>query len=71
MNCSPPLFIVSFVEQRRHSSSLLWDPETTSHPNEMVRMDQTASEMKDTTTSPLCWTAGVNTVVSDQDQQRF
>ena len=24
---------------------------------------------KDTTTSPLCWTAGANTVVSDQDQE--
>ncbi|KAK4337795.1 hypothetical protein RND71_042282 [Anisodus tanguticus] len=24
---------------------------------------------KDTTTSPLCWTAGENTVVSDQDQE--
>uniref|UniRef100_A0A0D2ZT83 Uncharacterized protein n=1 Tax=Brassica oleracea var. oleracea TaxID=109376 RepID=A0A0D2ZT83_BRAOL len=24
---------------------------------------------KETTTSPLCWTAGVNTVVSDQDQE--
>ncbi|KAL0386757.1 UNVERIFIED_CONTAM: putative cytochrome c biosynthesis protein [Sesamum latifolium] len=24
---------------------------------------------KDTTTAPLCWTAGANTVVSDQDQE--
>ncbi|KAK8485795.1 hypothetical protein V6N11_034322 [Hibiscus sabdariffa] len=24
---------------------------------------------KDTTTSPLCWTAGANTMVSDQDQE--
>nr|AUD39190.1 cytochrome c maturase subunit Fn [Craterispermum sp. 1 Eriksson et al. 999] len=26
---------------------------------------------KDTTTSPLCWTAGANTVVSDQDQEQI
>ncbi|XP_052112603.1 probable cytochrome c biosynthesis protein, partial [Arachis duranensis] len=27
------------------------------------------NEQKDTTTSPLCWSAGANTVVSDQDQK--
>ena len=26
---------------------------------------------KDTTTSPLCWSAGANTVVSDQDQKQI
>lgn len=26
---------------------------------------------KETTTSPLCWTAGANTVVSDQDQEKM
>ncbi|WJX57335.1 hypothetical protein P8452_42906 [Trifolium repens] len=29
------------------------------------------NEQKETTTSPLCWSAGANTVVSDQDQKQI
>ncbi|KAK7234142.1 hypothetical protein RIF29_45420 [Crotalaria pallida] len=29
------------------------------------------NEQKETTTSPLCWSAGANTVVSDQDQKKI
>ncbi|KAE9584264.1 putative cytochrome c assembly protein (mitochondrion) [Lupinus albus] len=29
------------------------------------------NEQKETTTSPLCWSAGANTVVSDQDQEKI
>lgn len=29
------------------------------------------NEQKETTTSPLCWSAGANTVVSDQDQEQI
>nr|AHX81345.1 cytochrome c biogenesis FN [Licania alba]AHX81356.1 cytochrome c biogenesis FN [Leptobalanus sprucei] len=72
--CYPPLLLRSnrsplmLLRRRFFAFSSLWTGalvDTGREPAKRV----VRNGKKDTTTSPLCWTAGANTVVSDQDQE--
>ncbi|PHT29481.1 putative cytochrome c biosynthesis protein [Capsicum baccatum] len=72
--CYPALLLRSnrslLMLLRRHffSLTLLWTGALVDMGREQVKRF-VRNGKKDTTTSPLCWTVGANTVVSDQDQE--
>lgn len=72
--CYPALLLRSnrsllmLLRRRFFTFSSLWTGALVDTGREQAKR-VVRNEKKDTTTSPLCWTAGANTVVSDQDQE--
>nr|USM75160.1 cytochrome c biogenesis FN [Moneses uniflora] len=72
--CYPALFLRSnrsllmLLRRRFFAFSSLWTGALVDAGREQAK-PVVRNGKKDTTTSPLCWTAGANTVVSDQDQE--
>nr|ULQ69253.1 cytochrome c biogenesis protein ccmFN [Ecdeiocolea monostachya] len=58
------LWTGALMDTGRGSKKMRWTNIEREQAKRVVR-----NGLKDTTTSPLCWTAGANTVVSDQDQE--
>nr|WEB51480.1 ccmFN [Zea mays] len=59
----------SLLRRRFFAFSSLWTGALMDTGREQAKRVVVRNGKKDTTTSPLCWTAGANTVVSDQDQE--
>nr|UFX34243.1 cytochrome c biogenesis FN [Zygophyllum fabago] len=71
--CYPALFLCSLLMLLRRcffAFSSLWTGALVDTGREQAKR-VVRNGKKDTTTSPLCWTAGANTVVSDQDQEQI
>ena len=72
--CAPALFLRSnrsllmLLRRRFFAFSSLWTGALMDTGREQAK-PVVRNGKKETTTSPLCWTAGANTVVSDQDQE--
>nr|UDH58359.1 cytochrome c maturation protein [Brasenia schreberi] len=72
--CYPALLLLRnrslLMQLRRHffAFSSLWTGALMDTGKELAKR-VVRNGKKETTTSPLCWTAGANTVVSDQDQE--
>ena len=73
--CYPALFLRSnrsplmmLLRRRFFAFSSLWTGALVDAGREQAK-PVVRNGKKDTTTKPLCWTAGANTVVSDQDQE--
>nr|WBQ47796.1 cytochrome c biogenesis FN [Eucommia ulmoides]WLW41785.1 cytochrome c biogenesis FN [Eucommia ulmoides] len=72
--CYPALFLRSnrsllmLLRRRFFAFSLLWAGALVDTGREQAKR-VVRNGKKETKTSPLCWTAGANTVVSDQDQE--
>nr|AUD39197.1 cytochrome c maturase subunit Fn [Pentas lanceolata] len=69
--CYPALLLRSnrsLLRRRFFAFSSLWTGALVDTGGEQAKR-VVRNGKKDTTTSPLCWTAGANTVVSDQDQE--
>nr|YP_009306117.1 cytochrome c biogenesis FN [Corchorus olitorius]AOO95954.1 cytochrome c biogenesis FN [Corchorus olitorius] len=72
--CYPALFLrrnrspLMLLRRRFFAFSSLWTGALVDTGREQAKR-VVRNGKKDTTTSPLCWTAGENTVVSDQDQE--
>ncbi|KAG2542103.1 hypothetical protein PVAP13_9NG569156 [Panicum virgatum] len=60
--------LLMLLRRRFFAFSSLWTGALMDTGREQVKR-VVRNGKKDTTTSPLCWTAGANTVVSDQDQE--
>nr|UXC96451.1 cytochrome c biogenesis FN [Amorphophallus albus] len=73
-SCAPALLLRSnrsllmLLRRRFFAFSSLWTGALMDTGREQAKR-VVRNGKKDTTTSPLCWTAGANTVVSDQDQE--
>nr|YP_006280920.1 cytochrome c biogenesis FN [Spirodela polyrhiza]AFI54930.1 cytochrome c biogenesis FN [Spirodela polyrhiza] len=73
-SCAPALLLRSnrsllmLLRRRFFAFSSLWAGALMDSGREQAKR-VVRNGKKDTTTSPLCWTAGANTVVSDQDQE--
>nr|UJP68066.1 cytochrome c biogenesis FN [Evolvulus alsinoides] len=73
--CYPALLLRSnrsllmLLRRRFFAFSSLWTGALVDTGREQATKRVVRNGKKDTTTSPLCWTAGANTVVSDQDQE--
>nr|YP_010737525.1 cytochrome c biogenesis FN [Zantedeschia aethiopica]WEQ71664.1 cytochrome c biogenesis FN [Zantedeschia aethiopica] len=73
-SCAPALLLRSnrsllmLLRRRFFAFSSLWAGALMDTGREQAKR-VVRNGKKDTTTSPLCWTAGANTVVSDQDQE--
>nr|UJP67853.1 cytochrome c biogenesis FN [Argyreia velutina] len=74
--CYPALLLRSnrsllmLLRRRFFALSSLWTGALVDTGREQATKRVVRNGKKDTTTSPLCWTAGANTVVSDQDQDQ-
>nr|YP_010569334.1 cytochrome c biogenesis FN [Ipomoea batatas]BEK77093.1 cytochrome c biogenesis FN [Ipomoea trifida]DAZ87236.1 TPA_asm: cytochrome c biogenesis FN [Ipomoea triloba]UZC79309.1 cytochrome c biogenesis FN [Ipomoea batatas]BEK76961.1 cytochrome c biogenesis FN [Ipomoea batatas]DAZ87138.1 TPA_asm: cytochrome c biogenesis FN [Ipomoea batatas] len=74
--CYPALLLRSnrsllmLLRRRFFAFSSLWTGALVDTGREQATKRVVRNGKKDTTTSPLCWTAGANTVVSDQDQDQ-
>nr|WRW54166.1 cytochrome c biogenesis FN [Tetraena mongolica] len=71
--CYPALFLCSLLmllRRRFFAFSSLWTGALVDTGREQAKR-VVRNGKKETTTSPLCWTAGANTVVSDQDQEQI
>ncbi|KAK7392692.1 hypothetical protein VNO78_21136 [Psophocarpus tetragonolobus] len=74
--CSPALLLRSnrsllmLLWRRFFAFSSLWTGALVDTGGEQAKR-VVRNEQKDTTTSPLCWSAGANTVVSDQDREQI
>nr|UZP16170.1 cytochrome b biogenesis FN [Pisum sativum subsp. elatius] len=74
--CYPALLLRSnrsllmLLWRRFFAFSSLWTGALVDTGREQARR-VVRNEQKETTTSPLCWSAGANTVVSDQDQKQI
>nr|DAZ87123.1 TPA_asm: cytochrome c biogenesis FN [Cuscuta europaea] len=73
--CYPALLLRSnrsllmLLRRRFFAFSSLWTGALVDTGREQATKRVVRNGKKETTTSPLCWTAGANTVVSDQDQE--
>jgi hypothetical protein len=61
--------LLMLLRRRFFAFSSLWTGALMDTGREQAKRVVVRNGKKDTTTSPLCWTAGANTVVSDQDQE--